>query len=123
MADPTRHALIIEDDMLVGMDMQSVLAEIGFGSFAFASTARQALEQARLRRPDLVTADIGLLDGDGLDACRALQAEFGPLPVIYVTGQAADLDRQAGLTVVAKPFTAADIAMAYAAVSAGARAA
>ena len=107
MADPStassgRHALIIEDEMIVGMGMQSVLGEIGFGSFAFASTAHQALEQARLRRPDLVTADIGLLDGDGLAACRALQAEFGPLPVIYVTGQAADLDQETGLTVVAK---------------------
>ena len=69
-----RHALIIEDDMIVGLGMQSVLDEIGFGSFAFASTARQALEQARLRRPDLVTVDIGLLDGDGLAASRALQS-------------------------------------------------
>ena len=123
MADPTRHALIIEDEMLIGMGMQSVLAEIGFSSFAFASTARQALEQARLRRPDLVTADIGLLDGNGLAACRALQAELGPLPIIYVTGQAADLDQEPGLTVIAKPFTAADIAAAYTTVSTGERAA
>ena len=123
MADPTRHALIIEDEMLIGMDMQNVLAEIGFGSFAFASTARQALEQARLRRPDLVTADVGLLDGDGLSVCRTLQAELGPLPVIYVTGQAADLESEGGLTVVAKPFTAADIAAAYATLSTGERAA
>ncbi len=123
MADPHRHALIIEDEMIVGMGMQSVLGEIGFSSFAFASTADQALEQARLRRPDLVTADIGLLDGDGLTACRALQAEFGTLPVIYVTGQAEDLEQEPGLIVVPKPFTAADIAAAYASISAGVRAA
>ncbi len=121
MAEPdassqNRHALIIEDDILVGMDMQSMLAGIGFESFAFASTANQALQQARLRRPDLVTADLGLLDGDGLAACRALQAEFGPLRVIFVTGQAADLDQEPGLTVVAKPF----IAAAYASVGADA---
>lgn len=127
MAEPTfshnRHALIIEDEMLVGMGMQSVLAEIGFTAFSFASTARQAVEQARLRRPDLVTADLGLMDGDGQAACRALLAEFGPLPVIYVTGQPMDLDGQAGVTVVAKPFTAADIAAAYAQVSGRAKAA
>ena len=128
MAEPTpssksRHALIIEDEILVGLDMQSMLAGIGFGSFAFASTANQALQQARLRRPDLVTADLGLLDGDGLAACRILQEEFGPLPVIFVTGQAAELDQEPGLTVVAKPFTAADIATAYATVSVGAQAA
>ena len=128
MAEPhppaqSRHALIIEDEILVGMGLQGMLADIGFGSFAFASTANQALEQARLRRPDLVTADLGLLDGDGLAACRGLQREFGPLSVIFVTGNAVDLDRNPGLTVVAKPFTAADIAAAYASVSTGAKAA
>ena len=119
MAEPSRHALIIEDDMVVGMDMQDVLTGIGFATFAFASTARQALEQAALRRPDLVTADIGLLDGDGLAACDALQAAHGPLRVIYVTGQAQDLTGSGERTVVAKPFSAADIAVAYATVCEG----
>ncbi len=109
--------------MVVGMDMQSVLAAMGFVSFAFASTTRQALEQAALNRPDLVTADIGLLDGDGLEACRALQAAYGPLAVIYVTGQAGDITHDGGLTVVAKPFSPADIAAAYATVCTGHRAA
>jgi two-component system, response regulator PdtaR len=116
MAGTSRHALIIEDEMLVGMDMQSVLSEIGFDSFAFASTALQALHQARLRRPDLVTADIALLDGDGLEACQALVAECGPLPIIYVTGQP-ELTGEQGRTVVPKPYTPADIAKAYAQVT------
>ena len=118
MAGPRRHALIIEDEMLTGLAMQMTLGEIGFSSFAFASTAQQALEQAGLRRPDLVTADVGLLDGDGVKACEALQRMFGPLPVIYVTGQVERLDGGPNLVVVAKPFTAADICVAYAAVSA-----
>jgi CheY-like chemotaxis protein len=116
MATPSRHALIIEDDMLTGLEMQSVLSGIGFDSFAFASTAFQALDQARLRRPDLVTADIGLLDGDGLEACRALEAECGPLPIIYVTGQAG-AEPEPRRAVVDKPFSAADIARAYAQVT------
>ena len=122
MAGPSRHALIIEDEMLIGMGMQHMLADIGFDSFAFASTASQALEQARLRRPDLVTADIGLLDGDGIAACQALEAECGPLPIIYVTGQEGAAEGE-GRAVVAKPFTAADIARAYATVAATVRAA
>ena len=116
MAGPPRHALIIEDEMLTGLTMQMALGEVGFGSFAFASTARQALDQAGLRRPDLVTADVGLLDGDGVEACEALQSAFGPLAVIYVTGQVERFGDTPGLTVVAKPFTAADIAAACAAV-------
>ena len=121
MAGPPRHALIIEDEMLTGLAMQMALGEVGFDSFAFASTARQALDQAGLRRPDLVTADVGLLDGDGVEACDALQRAFGPLAVIYVTGQAERFGDLSGLTVVAKPFTVADIATACAAVFPGAR--
>jgi CheY-like chemotaxis protein len=113
MSGSSKHALIIEDELLVGMDMQAVLSGLGFGSFAFASTAYQALEQARLRRPDLVTADITLLDGDGLDACAALEAACGPLPIICVTGQPEAVAGR-NRAVVTKPFTAADIARACA---------
>jgi CheY-like chemotaxis protein len=113
MAESPRHALIIEDEILTGMEMQHLLSEIGFASFAFASTARQAVDQASLRRPDLVTADIGLLDGDGVSACQAVLARCGALPIIYVTGQAAQLRGSVGLTVVEKPFGRAEIARAY----------
>jgi DNA-binding response OmpR family regulator len=123
MRTTLRHALIIEDEMVTGMDMQMMLADIGFDSFAFASTALQALDQARLRKPDLVTADVGLLDGNGVDACLALQAHYGPLPIIYVTGQPDLLQLSEGVAIVAKPFGAADIIAAYQAVANQARAA
>ena len=77
IASKSLHVLIIEDEILVGMGMQSMLADIGFDSFAFASTANQALQQARMRRPDLVTADIGLLDGDGLAAWKNVAGHLG----------------------------------------------
>ena len=111
-ATAPQHALIIEDDLVVGLDLQDVLGGLGFGSFAFASTGRQAVEQANLRRPDLITADLELLDGDGRAACLELEAAWGKLPIIYVTGSAGRLDGDHGLTVVAKPFSPADIAQA-----------
>ena len=122
MIPPPRHALIIEDEMIVGMSMQSILAELGFDSVAFASTAGQALEQARVRRPDLVTADISLLDGDGVEACRALEAEYGRLLIIYVTGQEAPAP-EPGHAVVVKPFSPLDISFAYRALKDSAEAA
>jgi two-component system, response regulator PdtaR len=99
-----RHALIIEDEIIVGLDVQSVLSDLGFTSFAFASTARQALEQVRLRRPDLVTADVNLLDGDGVDVAQALQAAYGPFPVVFVTGDLSAAGRVGPATFVSKPF-------------------
>ena len=109
---PARHALIIEDEILVGLDVQCVLAEIGFTSFAFASTALQAMEQGRLRRPDIVTADVNLLDGDGVTVAHALRKVHGRLPIIYVTGDLAAVRDLEDAVVVAKPFVPADLSAA-----------
>ena len=99
-----RHVLIIEDEMLIAMHMAHHLTNIGFDSFAFASAQSQALEQARLKRPDLVTVDVSLLDGDGRAAAGALTQELGDLAVIYVTGDPQALADTPGAVVVEKPF-------------------
>ncbi len=107
------HALIIEDEIIVGYEVQNALAELGFESFAFAGTATQALEQARLRRPDLLTVDLSLLDGDGVEAAGVIHRAIGPTPTIYVTGQPRNLARHPHAVVVEKPFQAQDLARAY----------
>ena len=105
---PELHALIVEDELLIGLGLQTQLAELGFESFAFAGTARQALEQARLHCPDLVTLDMGLLDGDGVEAAEAIRAACGPLAVIYITGDsAAAAARRPGAVILDKPVTTA----------------
>jgi DNA-binding response OmpR family regulator len=98
------HVLIIEDEMLIGISVQHCLSDIGFESFAFAGTETQALEQARLRRPDLITVDVKLLNGSGLTAASAVAREIGALPTIYVTGDPKALDGTPGAVIVEKPF-------------------
>lgn len=105
-----RHALIIEDDLITGLDLQAMLQPLGYDSFAFASTSSQALEQAGLRAPDLTTVDVGLLDGDGLHAASALTALWGERPTIFITGDPQMvLDGGADRVVLAKPITALDL--------------
>ncbi|HTI66963.1 MAG TPA: response regulator [Caulobacteraceae bacterium] len=106
------HALIVEDELLIGLGLQSMLADLGFSSFAFAGTARQALEQAQLQCPDLVTLDMRLLDGDGFEASDAIQEACGPLPVVYVTGDAAMASKRPGAVVLEKPVTTAALGAA-----------
>lgn len=107
------HALIVEDDLVSGLGVQHLLEELGFTSFAFAGTGAQAGEQSRLRRPDLLTVDVGLLDGDGLQACREVEAACGPVPTVFVTGSP---ERVAvdGAVVVEKPVNSVDLARAVA---------
>jgi DNA-binding response OmpR family regulator len=107
------HALIIEDDLVSGLGMQMALAPLGFTSFAFASTASQALEQARLRRPDLMTVDINLLHGDGPQAVREIESVLGDLAVLYVTGAPHVAPKLDGRELICKPFGMADVHAAY----------
>lgn len=109
--DGGAHALIVEDDLVVGLGLQHLLEALGFTSFAFAGTGAQAGEQSRLRRPDLLTVDLGLLDGDGLEACRAVEAACGPVPVVFVTGSPERIPGPDAV-VVEKPVAAAALARA-----------
>jgi len=63
------HVLIIEDEMLIGMDVFHCLAGCGFETFAFAGTEVQALEQAR---PDVVVVEKPFIPQDFEAACRRL---------------------------------------------------
>jgi len=110
---PGLHALIIEDEIIAGVGMQLVLSDLGFDSFAFAGTANQAVEQALIRRPDLVTVDVRLLDGDGVAAAEQISRTIGPSPTVFVTGDPKALANRPGAVVVEKPYGPADMARAY----------
>lgn len=109
-AEAPLHALIIEDDLITGLDLQAMLQPLGYGSFAFASTAQQAVEQAILRAPDLATVDLGLLDGDGAEAARAVRSVCGEVVTIFITGdpEAAKAQDGGGI-VLSKPVSAYDL--------------
>jgi CheY-like chemotaxis protein len=100
------HVLIIEDEMLIAMDLEHLLEGLGFDSFDIADSPTQAFAHAMAHRPDLITADVQIIDGTGIEATRAIVASLGPIPVIFVTGNLdmlRDLDAPA---VVEKPINA-----------------
>jgi CheY-like chemotaxis protein len=79
------HVLIIEDEALVALDLQDMVASAGATTFSFAETERGAIAAARRRRPDVIMSDVMLREGTGPQAVATIQDEWGPLPVIYVT--------------------------------------
>src|ERR1700716_3580174 len=83
-----RHALIIEDEMLIALEVESLLHDFGFESCDIVDNPLDAVRSAMARRPDLVTADIRILGGTGIEAVSAITARLGPVPHIYVTGNA-----------------------------------
>ena len=79
------HVLIMEDEALTALDVQDLLSTAGATSFSFAETEREAVDAARIQRPDVIMSDVMLREGTGPHAVAAIQGEMGPLPVIFIT--------------------------------------
>jgi DNA-binding response OmpR family regulator len=102
--DGAMHVLIIEDEPLIAMSIEDILRECGATSFDFASTFAGALAAAKERCPSLITADVQLAPGNGIDAVAAI-CKTKTLPVIFVTGTADEVeDRHPEAIIVHKPF-------------------
>jgi DNA-binding response OmpR family regulator len=74
-----------------------------------AVDAAQAIELARLNRPDLVLLDLHLRGHqDGLEVCRILRSESDPIlakvPIVMLTGQTTEADIRAALAVGANSY-------------------
>lgn len=97
------HVLIIEDEILIALELECLLADLGFATFDVADSPTEALIRAEAHRPDLITADYRIIGGTGVDAVAVITASIGPVPVIYVTSNT-DLVASEGKPVVEKPI-------------------
>ena len=103
------HALIIEDDELIAMAIEEILRGCGFTSFHFAVSLSEAVAAARERCPSLITADVELKPGSGIDAVQTICSE-APIPVVFITGRAEDARlRMPQHTVLSKPFRVSEV--------------
>jgi CheY-like chemotaxis protein len=100
-----KHALIIEDEMLIALEVESLLFDFGFESCDIVDNPADAVKSALAHRPDLVTADLRILGGTGVEAMIAITEKLGPVPHIYVTGNADMLAGQTAAPIVDKPLT------------------
>ena len=72
----------------------------------------EAVEKAKTEKPDMVLMDIKMPIMDGLQATRLIRAEMPDLPIIALTANAFDNDRQQALDAgcndfISKPVNAA----------------
>jgi CheY-like chemotaxis protein len=114
------HALIIEDEMIIALEVEDLLRGLGYRSFDIAATPADAVEQATQHRPDLITADVRIVDGTGIEAVRAITERLGEIPYFYVTGNV-DMLKGERAEVVEKPISPRAFARACAAAVAGGR--
>jgi two-component system cell cycle response regulator len=83
----SRRALVVEDSRTVAALLCRFFDEIGVVSHVCRSIA-EARALAQVLVPDIVTVDLGLPDGSGLDLCRELrsQPDFVHVPLVVVSG-------------------------------------
>ena len=103
------HALIIEDEYLTALMIEDRLRDLGFTSFDFALDEEEAVIAASHRCPDLITSDVQLGVGCGIDAVRRICHDT-PIAVLYITGTATAVhERCPSAVVIQKPFGVADL--------------
>ena len=90
-----RAILVVEDEPGIARLVEDYLEAAGF-TVLLASTAGDAIAQARASAPALVVLDLGLPDRDGLDVTRELR-HFTDVPIVMLTARADESDRIVGL--------------------------
>ena len=101
------RVLIIEDEPLIAMDIETIVRDLGHDVTGVAVTRDEAVGLAMEDRPGLVLADIQLADdSSGIDAVKDILAEF-EVPVIFITAFPERLltgERPEPTFLITKPF-------------------
>ncbi len=105
-AEPNLRILIVEDEALIALELESLLQDDGHLPIGIAATAREAMALGELE-PDLALVDVHLADGPtGIDVARRLRRN-GRTVVLFMTANAKRIpeDFVGACGVIAKPYT------------------
>lgn len=108
--------LIVEDAPLSAEAVSLAVVDLGHSVCGIARTEAEAVAIAGRERPDVALMDVRLADGDGIEAARRLQANYG-IRSIFLTGYAnhetmARITETYPLGVVNKPFSVTQLKLA-----------
>ncbi|MDX3911463.1 MAG: response regulator [Sphingobium sp.] len=116
-AQTRAKVLIIEDEPIIAMDIETIVRDLGHDVTAIAVTRDEAVREAMADRPGLVLADIQLADdSSGIDAVKDILAEFA-VPVIFITAFPERLltgERPEPTFLITKPFQRSTVKAAIA---------
>jgi DNA-directed RNA polymerase specialized sigma24 family protein/CheY-like chemotaxis protein len=116
-AQTRARVLIIEDEPIIAMDIETIVRDLGHDVTAIAVTRDEAVREAKAQRPGLVLADIQLADdSSGIDAVKDILDEFS-VPVIFITAFPERLltgERPEPTFLITKPFQRSTVKAAIA---------
>jgi DNA-binding response OmpR family regulator len=111
------NILIVEDESIVAIEIESYLLSLNYNVVALCSTADEAYEKAIQNDVDLVLMDIYLIESNGIDATARIKKVKPYLPIIFLSAymdeetidRAIEVDPQAYLM---KPFKRKELSVA-----------
>lgn len=106
-ADPLRgrSVLVVEDQLLIALDLETLLLEQGAAAVQLCGSVDDALRSIRLDRPDVAILDVNLGDTTSFPVAAELQ-RLG-IPLIFATGYGNEVDfpsELCAIPLVAKPY-------------------
>ena len=108
------HVLIIEDEAMIALDLEWLLESEGASSFSFAASQDEAVNVALTRPPDIITADVSLVEGTGPAAVSVIRAALGDIPVVYISATPTACCEEDQLTrTLPKPLNRPAVASAF----------
>jgi len=85
MTEPAARILIVEDEQIVAVDIETQLERLGYRVVGTAASGEEACAKAAELEPDLVLMDVQI-EGptDGIEVARRIR-ESRPVPVVFLT--------------------------------------
>ena len=106
------EVLIIEDEPIIAMDIETIVRDLGHSVVGVAVTRDEAVSLALAKRPGLVLADIQLADNSsGIEAVQEILTDL-KVPVIFITAFPERLltgDRPEPAFLLTKPYQPATL--------------
>ncbi|GGH15225.1 hypothetical protein GCM10007036_15070 [Alsobacter metallidurans] len=99
--------LIVEDNFLIAMTMQDLMAELGWETIPAQNVDEAMHAFADQRKVDLLITDIRIPGGDGITLAKLFKSLQPSLQVIFATGcvlEELEQARSTGFPVLTKPF-------------------
>ena len=102
-----RQRLIIEDEPLIALDIETIVTDLGHSVVGMATTHTEATAVASRTNPSIILADIQLADGSsGIDAVNDILKSHN-VPVVFITAYPERLltgERPEPAFLITKPF-------------------
>lgn len=105
--DGPLNILIVEDEVLLAVELQYIVRDVGCRDVGLAMSSEEAVELAQQLTPDLALVDVHLQDGPtGVDVARHIARDCGSV-VLFMTANVLRLpdDFAGACGVIGKPYS------------------